>query len=193
MRKRGNAVKRPSYRCDAALRFVKMNRFKPLLAYLLFAFSLLTASGCGVYSFTGASIQGKTVNIRVLQNRARNLVPSLAASLTDRIRSRILSQTGLAPVNTETADYDLSGAITAYEVTVTGVQNQQQAAQNRLTITLQISFKNRIDEKASFEQSFTRFADFAASQTIQAVEAQLIESIGGELADDIFNKAFVNW
>src|SRR4028118_1030691 len=142
----------------------------------LLAFCWL-AAGCGVYSFTGASIQGKTVNIRVLQNRARNLVPSLSASLTDRIRSRILSQTGLAPVNTESADYDLSGAITGYEVTVTGVQNQQQAAQNRLTISLQISFKNRIDEKASFEQGFTAFADFPASQTIQAVEARLIEEI----------------
>ncbi len=151
------------------------------------------AVGCGVYSFTGASIQGKTVNIRVLQNRARNLVPSLSASLTDRIRSRIMSQTGLAPVNTETADYDVSGTISSYEVTVTGVQNNQQAAQNRLTISLQISFKNRVDEKASFEQGFTRFADFPASQTIQAVEARLIEEIGAQLADDIFNKAFVNW
>jgi hypothetical protein len=159
---------------------------------LLFSFCLVTV-GCGVYSFTGASIQGKTANIRVLQNRARNLVPSLAATLTDRIRSRVLSQTGLAPVNTESADYDLSGSITAYEVTVTGVQNQQQAAQNRLTISLQISFKNRLDEKASFDQSFTRFADFPASQTIQAVEARLIEEIGAQLADDIFNKAFVNW
>ena len=162
-----------------------------LIAFSILACSLL--SGCGIYSFTGASIQGKTVNIRVLQNRARNLVPTLSASLTDRIRARIISQTGLAPVNTETADYDLSGAITAYEVTVTGVQNQAQAAQNRLTITLQISFVNRLDEKGSFEQSFTRFADFSASQTIQAVEAQLIETIGNELADDIFNRAFVNW
>ena len=162
-------------------------------ALLILLSYCILAAGCGVYSFTGASIQGKTVNIRVLQNRARNLVPSLSASLTDRIRSRILSQTGLAPVNIDNADYELSGAITSYESTVTGVQNGQQAAQNRLTISLQISFKNRIDEKASFEQSFTRFADFSASQTIQAVEARLIEEIGAQLADDIFNKAFVNW
>jgi len=165
-----------------------------ILLFLLLSLSTVSVlSGCGLYSFTGASIAGKTVNIRVLENRARNLVPTLSASLTDRIRTRIVSQTGLAPVNTETADYDISGAITAYEVTVTGVEANQQAAQNRLTISVSVRFINRLDDKGGFEQTFTRFADFPASQTVQAVEGSLIEEIGAQLADDIFNKAFVNW
>lgn len=155
--------------------------------------SCLWMAGCGVYSFTGASIEGKTINIHVLENHARNIVPALSASLTDKVRSRILSQTGLAPVTSEDADYEISGAITGYEVTVTGVQNTQQATQNRLTITVNITFKNRLDEKAGFKQSFSRFADFPASQTVQSVETVLINTIGEQLADDIFNKAFVNW
>ncbi len=162
-------------------------------ALLFCLLPLLALSGCGVYSFTGASIQGKTLNIHVLENRARFITPTLAASLTEKLRARILSQTGLAPVNSDVADYDLSGAITAYETTVTGVQNTQQASQNRLTITLQISFKNRLDKKGDFTQAFTRFADYPATQTLQAVETRLIDDIGGQLADDIFNKAFVNW
>lgn len=150
-------------------------------------------NGCGVYSFTGASIAGKTLNMHVLENRARNVVPTLSPSLTSKIRSRILTQTGLAPVNTDNADYDISGTITAYEVTISGVQNTQTASQNRLTISVNINFKNKLDEKADFTQTFTRFADFPATQTIQSVEATLIETIGNQLADDIFNKAFVNW
>lgn len=160
---------------------------------LLAILTCTTFAGCGVYSFTGASIQGKTLNIHTLENRAQNVVPTLSATLTGKIRSRIISQTGLAPVNSETADYDISGAITTYQVTVTGVENTQQASQNRLTIGLQITFVNRLNEKAGFSQGFTRFADFPASQTVQAVEARLIEDIGNQLADDIFNKAFVNW
>jgi hypothetical protein len=146
-----------------------------------------------VYSFTGASIAGKTLNMHVLENRARNVVPTLSPSLTSKIRSRILTQTGLAPVNTDNADYDISGTITAYEVTISGVQNTQTASQNRLTISVNINFKNKLDEKADFTQTFTRFADFPATQTIQSVETTLIEAIGNQLADDIFNKAFVNW
>lgn len=163
--------------------------------WLLFIFSVccFSLSGCGVYSLSGASIEGKTINIRTIENRARNIAPSLSPTLTNKIRSRILSQTGLAPLNTETADYDISGTITAYEVTVSGIENTQQASQNRLTITIQIKFQNRIDPKANFDQGFTRFADFPASQTLQAAEGRLIEDIGTQLADDIFNKAFVNW
>jgi hypothetical protein len=146
-----------------------------------------------VYSFTGASIQGKTINIRALENRAQNVVPTLTATLTDKIRSRILSQTGLAPQNNDNTDYDLSGSISMYQVTVSGVQNTQEASQNRLTISLIVNFKNRLDEKASFTQTFTRFADFPATQTLQSAEGRLIDDLGNQLADDIFNKAFVNW
>lgn len=154
---------------------------------------LLTLTGCGVYSFTGASIDGKNIYIHTLDNKARNVVPTLSPSLTSKIRSRILSQTGLAPVNSEDADYDISGSITAYNVTVTGVQNTQTASTNRLTISIQIKFENRLDEKANFTETFSRFADFPATQTLQSAEAGLIEEIGDQLANDIFNKAFVNW
>lgn len=165
--------------------------FKKLL--LILSVVMFALSGCGVYSFTGASIEGKTINIRTLDNKARNVVPTLSPALTTKIRSRILSQTGLSPVNTETADYDITGTITQYNVTVTGVQNTQTASQNRLTIAIQVKFKNRLDEKANFTETFTRFADFAATQTLQSVEGRLIDEIGEQLANDIFNKAFVNW
>jgi hypothetical protein len=152
-----------------------------------------TLSGCGIYSFSGASIEGKNINIHQLDNKARNVVPSLSSTLTEKLRGRILSQTGLAPVNRDDADYDMTGVITTYEVTVTGAQGVQVATKNRLTISIQVVFKNRINDKASFTQTFTRFADFDASQLLQSVEPALIDDIGSQLADDIFNKAFVNW
>ncbi len=163
------------------------------LANCLCVLLTVCISGCGVYSFSGATVEGKSIYFGVLENRARNIVPILSPALTDKIRNRILSQTGLAPQNTPEADYDLTGSITAYELTVSGVQNTQQASQNRLTINVEIVFKNRINEKAGFTQAFSRFADFPASQSLQAVETRLIDEIGTQLADDIFNKAFVNW
>ncbi len=162
---------------------------------VLFLLMIVCASlsSCGVYSFTGASVEGKNINFHTFENRARNIVPTLSATLTNKIRNRILSQTGLAPVNTEDADYDLSGYISGYDVSVAGVQNTQTASLNRLTITIQVTFINRKNKKGNFTQSFQKFADFPASQALQSVEARLIEEIGNQLADDIFNKAFVNW
>lgn len=167
------------------------------MTHRLFLFTLtillLLFGGCGIYSFTGASIQGKSINMHTLENKARNVVPTLSPALTSKIRSRILSQTGLSPVNTDDADYDISGTITQYSVSVSGVQNTQTASLNRLTISIQVKFENRLDEKANFTETFTRFADFPANQTLQSVEAGKIEEIGDLLATDIFNKAFVNW
>jgi len=154
---------------------------------------LCMLAGCGIYSFSGATIEGKNINIHQLDNKARNVVPSLSGTLTDKLRSRILSQTGLSPVTKDDADYDMTGAITSYEVTVTGATSVQVASKNRLTISVQVTFKNRLNEKANFSQTFTRFSDFDASQILQNVEPALIEDIGNQLADDIFNKAFVNW
>lgn len=165
-----------------------------ILAWAIVCISLLPLfSGCGVYSFSGASVEGKSIRFDPLENRARNVVPTLSASLTEKIRNRILSQTGLDPVTTGEADYEMTGIITTYELTVSGIQNTQQASQNRLTISISMDFKNHVNEKAGFKQTFTRFADFPASQNLQSVESGLIEQIGTELADDIFNKAFVNW
>ncbi len=66
-----------------------------LLLILLISMSF---AGCGVYSFYGASVEGKTIRFAVLENKARNVVPTLSPALTEKIRSRILSQTGLTPV-----------------------------------------------------------------------------------------------
>jgi hypothetical protein len=166
---------------------------KHFLYFLPVIVLLFALQSCRVYSFTGATIEGKNIYIHQLDNRARNVVPSLSATLTDKLRSRILSQTGLAPVKIDNADYDITGSITGYDVTVTGVQNTQVASKNRLTITIQVIFKNRLNDKASFTQSFARFADFDATQVLQNVESALIDDIGNQLSDDIFNKAFVNW
>jgi hypothetical protein len=38
-----------------------------------------------------------------------------------------------------------------------------------------------------------RYRDYESSQNISDIESALIEEITNELAEDIFNKAFVNW
>lgn len=152
----------------------------------------LMFSACGLYSFTGASVEGKTINIHFIENKAPNAVPTLSATFTNKLRNRILSQTSLAQLNNDNTDYDLQGDITEYTVSVAAI-NADVAAKNRLTISVNVQFENKLNPKANFTQTFTRFADFPSSQNIQSVETQLITSISEQLADDIFNKAFVNW
>lgn len=169
-----------------------MKRKKALFCAIILLLSYYWI-GCKVYSLSGAHIAGKTVNLAPFQNRAGNVNPSLATTLENKIRSRILSQTGLMAVNDPGADYEMNAVITRYDVAISGAASNTTASQNRLTISIEVDFKNKLDDKASFKSSFSRFADFPANQQLQSVENSLVESIGNELADDIFNKAFVNW
>jgi hypothetical protein len=153
---------------------------------------LITFSGC--YSFKDVSIPPdvKTVRVAYIENRAPYINPQLAPQLSDRLRQKINNQTRLSLTQAEDAHYDISGAITGYSVTTAGISDQQ-AATNRLIVTVHIVFKNRLDEKANFEADVTRNFDFNANLTLQQAEAQQSDEILRNLTDEIFNRIFSNW
>jgi hypothetical protein len=161
-----------------------------------FVFLLLMAgfTGCGVYSFTGASIPpgAKTVSITYFVNNASLVEPTLSQSLTDALRDRFLQQTPLALVN-ENGDLQFEGVITDYSTRPVAIQGNETAALNRLTIQIKVKYTNAIEPDKDFETTFTRFEDYPSDQDINQVKDQLIPTINEALVDDVFNKAVVNW
>ncbi|MGZ8504138.1 MAG: LPS assembly lipoprotein LptE [Flavitalea sp.] len=149
-------------------------------------------SGC--YSFKDVSIppEVKTARVNYIENKAPYVNPQLSPVLTDRLRQKINNQTRLTLVQNEDAHYDISCTIRNYTVTTAGV-SQQQAATNRLIITIRVSFKNRLDDKANFDADISRNFDFNANLSLQQAEAQLGDQIIQNLADEIFNRIFSNW
>ena len=67
------------------------------------------------------------------------------------------------------------------------------AAQNRLTITVKITFKNRKYPKEDFDKSFVAFQDYDSTMSLDSVEAQLVDDIVEILVEDIFNATVANW
>lgn len=155
--------------------------------------------GCSVkYSTTGASIEtgASTVNVRFIENRAPINNPTLSQKITQKLRDKVTSQTRLTQVgdNEPRADYEFKGAITGYSFSNAAVTNVDQAATSRLNVTVNIVFIKRIGDKKGFTQSFTRSADFSASQLPSVVENGLLnDQIIPGIVDDIFNRAFANW
>jgi len=161
---------------------------------LLCILMVLCLSACKIYSLSGASISPdtKTVSVAYIENNAALVNPTLSQTLTESLKDRIVSQTGLQLIRT-TADLDFEGTIVDYSIKPLAIQGNEFAAQNRLTISVKIRFSNNKDESKNFEQVFTRYADYPGTQTLSTVEADLIKTINTQLIDDIFNKAFVNW
>jgi hypothetical protein len=159
------------------------------------AVTMMIVHSCGIYSFTGTSIQPdvKTVTINYFDYQALKVNPSLSNDLTTALQDKFLKLTKLEQVDMD-GDLEISGAVTGYDVTATAITANEQAAQNRLTVTVKISFTNRKYPEDDFQdKSFSAFADFDAMQSIDAVEASLCEEIIEQLCDDMFNATVANW
>jgi len=90
----------------------------------------------------------KTVKVSFIENKARYINPQLSPKLTDKLRQKIVNQTRLSQTNDE-ADFEISGYISDYSVSTSGI-SQQQVASNNLNVTVHIVFRNRKDEKKNF-------------------------------------------
>lgn len=163
------------------------------------AFSLcltaLLVHSCGIYSFTGTSIQPdvKTVTINYFEYKALKVNPALSNEMTDALRDKFTKLTKLEQVDMD-GDIEIVGAITGYDVKATAVTANEQAAQNRLTVTVKISFTNRKYPEDDFpDKSFSAYADFDAASSLDAEEATLCEEIVEKLCEDIFNATVANW
>lgn len=166
-----------------------------IIVELVFAFLLFSNLNCKVYSFTGASIppEIKTIRVQYLENKARYINLRLSPQLTDKLRQKITSQTRLTQVNSDTADFDVSGFVSQYDVTTSGISSQQ-VATNRLTVALNLTLIDRKTPNAEPKNfSVSRSFDFSASLTLSQAETNLNDEIIRNLADEIFNRLFSDW
>lgn len=164
---------------------------RALLAPMLAA-SLLPS--CRVnYSFSGGDVgEAKTLTVELFDARAPLATPSAAQTFTETVRDLLLAQTPLKLAR-ENGDLNYSGSITGYDVQPVNIQANETAALNRLTITASVSYANTLAPKKNAQFTISRFADYDSSQDLTTVEAQLVNEIGKQLAQDIFDRTLGNW
>ena len=152
--------------------------------------------GCtGGYSFTGASIPpgAKTISVATFPNNAATVNPQLSQKLSDELRNMFSGQTSLSVLPSGDGDMEVSGEIVGYDTRASALSSSDEVSMNRLTITIKVHFVNNIDHEADFDQQFSRFRHYPASQDFSSVESGLVSEIVTELCEDVFNKAVVNW
>lgn len=166
---------------------------KKICTFILISAMLLCGCRLSV-SLTGSNIDpnAKTVYVQTFPNKSSLVNPTLSQDITTAVKDMIQSQTPLTIVDNN-GDYAIEGEIVNYTIMPVAIQGDDAAAMNRLTITIHVRFTNPYDDKQSFDQTFSRYADYASSQNFTAVEGTLVSEINAALAEDIFNKAFVNW
>lgn len=165
-------------------------------AFLYIVVILLASfTSCKVkYSLSGASIppEAKTISVGFFTNNTTLGAPSLSQRFTEKLRDMVSSQTNLALVR-QNGDLQFEGYIADYNVAPVAIQSTDLAGNNRLTISVSVKYSNRFDAGKNFEQTFTRFADFKATESINSKEAELVQEIFRQITEDVFNRAFNNW
>ena len=166
--------------------------------FIVIILSLLITK-CGVYSFTGASIpEGtETFQVNYFDNVAGNrpgstVEPGLDQEFTIALQDLILNQTNLNLV-TNNGDLVYEGEIIQYSVTPTTSTSNNTAAQNRLTMRVNVRYTNKLEEEDSFEQGFSFFYDFDANQQLYDVKTAANKDLFERITLDIFNASLAKW
>jgi len=164
----------------------------------LFRFFLIAIvcglSSCSVYNFTGTGkIDADTFQVNYFQNNAPLVEPGIERTFTQRLQNLIQNQTNLNLVNTG-GDLVYEGEIVDYRITPMTATADQRAAQNRLTISVNVRFTNKKKEADNFEKRFSFFYDFpATSQPTGAVLTEALDVIFERITQDIFNDSLAKW
>lgn len=157
---------------------------------------ILTGCGGMKFTFNGGTVppEAETLSVSTFFDDVGAGPPNLNITVTEKLRDYFQRNTSLALVRQE-GDLQFSGSITGYEVAPaapTAGENQQAALQ-RLTITVQVEYYSVFDEESNFDKSFSFFSDFGANENLTSVEDRLIEEIMDQIVIDIFNASVANW
>ena len=168
----------------------KMKHLHTIFAVIV----LFSFSSCSVYNFTGTGkIDAKTFQVNFFQNNAELIEPGIHRTFTLELQDIIQNQTNLNLVKNG-ADLAYEGEITDYRISPMMATADQQAAQNRLTIRINVRFTNKNKDIDNFEKTFEFYYDYPAMQQLTgATLNSAIKVIFERITQDIFNESLAKW
>lgn len=172
-----------------------MNNLKKIVFFLL---TITAIQSCGFnvnyYNLTGIDLgDAKTFQVNFFknyasQNSGSTIEPGLDRDFTQALQELLLNQTKL-DLTTSNSDLLYEGEIVEYKISPMTATAQQTAAQNRLTMTVNVRFFNHTKEDSDFESRFSFFFDYPANAMLQTVKNQAHHEIFERLTQEIFNKS----
>ncbi len=168
-----------------------MRYIKFILAFTV----LLTLGGCNVsYNFTGTGkIDAKTFQVNYFQNNADIIEPGIDLTFTRALQDLIQNQTNLSLTNSG-GDLVYEGEITQYRISPMTATADQQASQNRLSITVNVRFTNKNKEEDDFEKPFSFYYDFPGNDLPSgSTLTAALDDIFERITQDIFNESLAKW
>jgi len=157
--------------------------------------TVLAACACGIYSFSGTSIQPdvNTITINYFEYKALKVNPSLSNDLTEAVKKQFRKMTKLEQVEVD-GDLEITGEVVGYDVSATAITANEMATKNRLTVTVKVDFSDRKHPDEDFSgKTFSAYAEYDSTSSLDAVESSLCVEIIDKIVEDIFNATVAQW
>lgn len=151
-----------------------------------FAFILLFGR-CGIYSFSGSALPPniRTVFIPLFENKTPEF--GIDQQITDLLISAITRDNTLKIAGSRDADARLAGSILQVEDRAGQYDQNEQASDYRITITVRVAFEVVKKRSSLWEETLTQWGTYSSDRNDgirQAVE---------KLSADILNRTVSGW
>jgi hypothetical protein len=165
---------------------------------LLFSL-LLSLSGCWPSSLSlvdsgSMPPEWKTFSIKTLENNAPNTPLSFSATLSEKLKDGVQNNTRLL-LNSEVGKGEVSieGIISNYSITPIAMQEGDNSAKNRLTVSVQFIIFVSAPKEDKMTVTSTRFVDYDSNTDLATQESALLDDISVQIVQDVINKLLSNW
>ena len=157
---------------------------------------LLFVTSCSVsYSFNGASIdysKTKTITIVDFPIRSSYVWGPMQNIFNNELKDVFANHTRLTQVK-RNGDLKIEGEITNYSQRNKSVSSEGYSAQTELSMTVNVRFTNNINHNDDFEKQFTSITSYESTQSLNAVQEELVTQMVKDITDQIFNATVANW
>jgi Lipopolysaccharide-assembly len=169
-------------------------KFMKKIHFIVAILIMFTLNGCSVYNFTGTGkIDAKTYQVNYFQNNAEIVQPGIERTFTLRLQDLIQNQTNLNLISSG-GDLLYEGEIVDFRITPMTATADLKAAQNRVTIAVNLRYSNKKKDTDDFEKRYSFFYDYPASeQLIGSRLTSALDEIFERITQDIFNDTLAKW
>lgn len=175
-------------------RFIFIQAAQTPILPLFITLTMINFTGCCVYSFTGASVPThiKTIALPPAIDRSGSGEPGLSELFTNKLTQKFIDDNTLRVANKSNSDAVLDCGITSLSDAPTVVAAGENVTTRRITITVQVAYKDLVKKKTIFDKSFSNYGDYLANGGISA-RRSAIETAIDRITDDILLDTVSGW
>ena len=116
----------------------------------------------------------------------------MASIFNNQLKDQFANHTKLIQVK-RNGDLKIDGEITKYDQRNKSVSSEGYSAQTELTMTVNVRFTNNVNHAEDFEKQFSASATYETTQSLNAVQEELVTEMVKDITDQIFNATVANW